>query len=76
MWGEIRERNVVELRWNCKGDWRGDERRGMWLDWNGISEMKSDTECDGVLGDFFYFDNPKLTELYPLIVIIIIVIVT
>ena len=49
---------------------------GMEWYWNGISEMKSDTECGVVLADFFYFVNPKIMELYPPFVIIIIVIVT
>lgn len=41
-----------------------------------VSRVKSDSECEGVLADFFYFVNPEIMELYPPIVIIIIVIVT
>lgn len=38
----------------------------MWLEWNGISEMKSDTECEGVLGDFFYSEYSENLENSPL----------
>lgn len=52
--------------WNCKGNMGRRMEVMRWLECGWISEMMRGVEYEGVLGDFFYFVNPELMELYPL----------